>query len=246
MRAKELKAGNRFRCYDKEYVFSGLMNGEDLVCVYVGEIEPCVRLVWGGHAVALIEEPAKPTYSQRQTEWVEKHGLKVGDKVKVLRAAKSYEDGWGDLWDTCMGKFVGRECVVESIDGSVWLEMDGDGWYFPYFILEPVVAIDPGDGYRLLKDDEACENGDEFLNGAGCWLAVNSSVGRSAKGTAGGTAIAVRRKKEPTYRPYTAEEAVGVVGMVVVVKYESECAHVITSANGISMVQVGGLSIKRD
>ena len=46
------------------------------------------------------------TYKERQAEC----GLKVGDKVKILRKVGDFEDGWGSDWpeeaDTCVGKQV--------------------------------------------------------------------------------------------------------------------------------------------
>ena len=79
------------------------------------------------------------TYKERQDEC----GLKVGDKVKILRKAVNYEDGWGNTWsEAYMDDYVGR---IGEIVGkhpcagfTVFLEEKNDCWYFPYFVLEKV------------------------------------------------------------------------------------------------------------
>ena len=78
-------------------------------------------------------------YKERQAEC----GLKVGDKVRVLRKAEDCEDGWGNTWaKVYMDDFVGR---IGKIVGEhpyagfkVFLEEENDCWYFPYFVLEKV------------------------------------------------------------------------------------------------------------
>ena len=81
----------------------------------------------------------KKSYEKRQAEC----GLKVCDKVRVLRKAEDYEDGWGNTWaGACMDDYVGR---IRKIVGErpcagflVFLEEEDDWWYFPYFVLEKV------------------------------------------------------------------------------------------------------------
>ena len=78
-------------------------------------------------------------YKERQAEC----GLKVGDKVKILRKVVDYEDGWGNTWnEKGMDDFVGR---IGKIVGEhpcsgfkVFLEEKDDWYFFPYFVLEKV------------------------------------------------------------------------------------------------------------
>jgi hypothetical protein len=81
----------------------------------------------------------KKSYEERQAEC----GLKVGDKVKILRKVADYEDGWGNTWnEEGMDDFVGRigkivgELPCAGFD--VFLEEKNDWYYFPYFVLEKV------------------------------------------------------------------------------------------------------------
>ena len=79
------------------------------------------------------------SYEERQAEC----GLKVGDKVRILRKAEDHEDGWGDAWNHHeMDDFVGRECEIlrdnENRGFRVYNEELDEWWNVPYFILEKV------------------------------------------------------------------------------------------------------------
>jgi len=67
-------------------------------------------------------------------------GFKSGDKVKILRNAKSYEMGWGDSWSDSMDKNVGKIGVVELIHPHngfrVVVSPDETTWNYPFFVLE--------------------------------------------------------------------------------------------------------------
>ena len=81
----------------------------------------------------------KKSYEERQAEC----GLKVGDKVKILRKVVSHKDGWGDTWnEEGMDDFVGR---IGKIVGElpcagfkILLKEKNDWYFFPYFVLEKV------------------------------------------------------------------------------------------------------------
>jgi hypothetical protein len=85
-------------------------------------------------------------YKQRQKEWIKKHNLKKGDKVKVLRRAENYEDGWGTYWSlngslSEQDKTIGKVYEIYAImDNSIRLDVNGILlYYYPYFVLEPVI-----------------------------------------------------------------------------------------------------------
>ena len=65
-------------------------------------------------------------------------GLKVGDYVKVLRKAESYEAGWWSRWPADMDKYVGQiGRIYELHKGSIRVGLaTGEWWNFPYFVLE--------------------------------------------------------------------------------------------------------------
>lgn len=70
-------------------------------------------------------------------------GLKVGDKVKVLRAAKDYEQGWANIWVKSMNKFIDLEAHIIDDDysyGFILSPPDPDclPLDFPCFVLEKV------------------------------------------------------------------------------------------------------------
>lgn len=72
--------------------------------------------------------------------------LQVGDKVKVLRSAESYRDGWDNTWTSSMHDAIGKTCTVKIIDkrsGIYFEESDNlDYCWFPAHVLEKVVDTD--------------------------------------------------------------------------------------------------------
>lgn len=72
----------------------------------------------------------------------EASGIKVGDTVKVLRAAKDNEMGWKShpLGQTLKkyGEIIGRPVVVEENTGSMGFKIEGN-WY-PFFVLEKIAS----------------------------------------------------------------------------------------------------------
>ena len=76
-----------------------------------------------------------------------KCGIKVGDKVKVKRKAKSHESGWNSSWVENMNSAVGRIGVV-TMDNEecgfilkfrpIKFKVNLTGYTFPYFVLEKV------------------------------------------------------------------------------------------------------------
>jgi len=69
-------------------------------------------------------------------------GIKVGDKVKVLRKADSQEMGWGPAWTRSMDACVGQTYMVCSINGDQGICLSC-GWSFPFFVLEKVESASP-------------------------------------------------------------------------------------------------------
>lgn len=79
---------------------------------------------------------AEIPYAERQADWVEKNGIKVGSKVRVVREAVDYEDGWAAAWVRSMVPSVGKIFSVKEA-GTNGVRLDDLYWY-PYFVLEPV------------------------------------------------------------------------------------------------------------
>lgn len=66
-------------------------------------------------------------------------GLKVGDKVRVLRKAKDHEMGWVNSWMEGMDKNVGRVLEIEKDNGRIGFILDnGLPLGHPFFVLELV------------------------------------------------------------------------------------------------------------
>jgi len=79
----------------------------------------------------------------------EKCGIKVGDRVKIMRAAESFMGGWNLLWTNDMDGFIGMRGVVMGDCGTDGFSVIVDGnknvgsWNFPYFVLEKVTRTEP-------------------------------------------------------------------------------------------------------
>jgi len=86
------------------------------------------------------EEDKKKSYQERQDEWIRDHGLKKGDKVRVVRKAVNHESGWDTSWLDNMDKYIDKVVTIKQIDadGGIRLLYGMHSYYFPYFVLEPV------------------------------------------------------------------------------------------------------------
>lgn len=66
--------------------------------------------------------------------------LKVGDKVRISRKADTFEEGWGAVWrpemDTCVGKT--GHIMLDGESFGFRVSEGGEGYLFPYFVLEKV------------------------------------------------------------------------------------------------------------
>lgn len=84
------------------------------------------------------------SYSKKCQSWVELFNVRKGSIVRVVRAAKHGENGWSNVWNTAMDKFIGKNCIVtdnsSSINSSMGLTLDLIGeesisYSFPFFVL---------------------------------------------------------------------------------------------------------------
>ena len=82
------------------------------------------------------------SYEERQAEWVKENGIKIGDHVRLIRAASNEEDAWPNVWPCTADGWIGKILRVEDIDRQniVCYNPDSDDWFgFPYFVLEKVM-----------------------------------------------------------------------------------------------------------
>jgi hypothetical protein len=101
--------------------------------------------VVGGINPSKLELVTEPTftglYEERQKQWIKRHGLKVGSKVRLVRKFENSENGWnnGSDWESCFEKFLGKELTIFACERlDIVLSTSELGFdYFPYFALEP-------------------------------------------------------------------------------------------------------------
>lgn len=95
--------------------------------------------------------PEKKSYKERQAEWIEANGIKIGDKVRVRRKAGSHENGWTNTWASDMDEAIGNIRVVSEFYAT-GIELDDPAVYrYPYFFLEK--AKDQPDSISSSNED---------------------------------------------------------------------------------------------
>ena len=78
-------------------------------------------------------------YDKLQKVWVEETGLKVGDKVKVLRRFEDCELGSIPNWDPQMPVTIGEVGEVFGINtDSIRVKFSSNHWVYPFTVLEKV------------------------------------------------------------------------------------------------------------
>jgi hypothetical protein len=75
-------------------------------------------------------------------------GLKVGDKVRVLRKAKDHEGGWDGGWVDENNESIGKVFTITQDEGLLGFELNDapdpfpeklfEGYNYPFFVLEKV------------------------------------------------------------------------------------------------------------
>ena len=84
----------------------------------------------------------RASYGERQAEWVKNHDVKVGDRVRLIRAASNEEDTWPNVWPDKANEWVGKILKVREISevGIACYNPEAGDWFgFPYFVLEKVM-----------------------------------------------------------------------------------------------------------
>jgi len=80
-----------------------------------------------------------PTTTKEYVEFEQMVNFQVGESVRVIRTARTYEGGWNNSWNSDMDAYIGNTYEVDSTgrpDGSgITLDM----FRFPYFVLERVL-----------------------------------------------------------------------------------------------------------
>lgn len=107
----------------------------------------------------------KPSYEERQAEWIKENNIKIGDKVRILRTFSSGEDGCSVPINPegkmdCLVGTIGEISGISS--GSIGVHDDkrNHSWRWPYFVLEKVEdepdnakpQFKVGDKVRIVKE----------------------------------------------------------------------------------------------
>lgn len=100
---------------------------------------------------------------ESQLEAAPQRKFKVGDRVRITRIARSYENGWEYPWVSRMDDLVGKVGTVVRDDGrnGIVVKVDGDTWvhsyiWFPAFVLEafdPIADALARDNFKFTSND---------------------------------------------------------------------------------------------
>jgi hypothetical protein len=88
-------------------------------------------------------------YEERQREFLEDNGLKLGSIVRVRERIEEMDDGWGCSWVDGMNDFIGGDFEIVDIRGfdGIGLCYTGDEddppYFFPYSAIETTNMFDP-------------------------------------------------------------------------------------------------------
>jgi len=86
----------------------------------------------------IFNEKELMTYTKAQETMVEFLNLKVGDTIKILRAAKNQENGWDLCWNsTKMDNDVGKEFKISKIHPREGIEYK-QNYYVPFFVVQKI------------------------------------------------------------------------------------------------------------
>ena len=78
-------------------------------------------------------------YEKLQKLWVEETGLKVGDKVKILREFENKELGSSPDWNPRMSENLGKVGEVTEINNNfIGVDFDNGNWVYPFTVLEKI------------------------------------------------------------------------------------------------------------
>ena len=97
-------------------------------------------------------------YEKLQELWVAETGLKVGDKVKILRKFEDGESGSTPDWNPEMSATIGEVGeVIQISNNSIGVKFGEDSWVYPFTVLEKIKEDVPDtdrDVLFLSSDDE--------------------------------------------------------------------------------------------
>jgi len=91
----------------------------------------------------------------------EASGLKVGDRVKIVRELPDYSLGWGTCWNSYMTAALGKEGVISAIHATNGFRLSPFDYWFPVFSLELIKPVFIPKKFVLSTDytAEVTENG---------------------------------------------------------------------------------------
>lgn len=84
--------------------------------------------------------PKSIIYTEKQKQWIKKHNIKVGDKVRIIRKTDPQENGWEIPWESAMNNTIKKIGIITKIsDRGIKISVENAiEWWYPYHVLEKV------------------------------------------------------------------------------------------------------------
>lgn len=84
--------------------------------------------------------PKSIIYTEKQKQWIKKHNIKVGDKVRIIRKTDPQENGWEISWESAMNNTIKKIGIITKISNrGIKISVENAiEWWYPYHVLEKV------------------------------------------------------------------------------------------------------------
>ena len=84
--------------------------------------------------------PKSVIYAEKQKQWIKKHNIKIGDKVRIIRKTDPQENGWEIRWISSMNNTIKKIGIITEISNQgIKISVENTiGWWYPYHVLEKV------------------------------------------------------------------------------------------------------------
>ena len=84
--------------------------------------------------------PKSIIYTEKQKQWIKKHNIKVGDKVRIIRKTDPQENGWEIPWESAMNNTIKKIGIITKIsDRGIKISIENTiDWWYPYHVLEKI------------------------------------------------------------------------------------------------------------
>lgn len=97
-------------------------------------------------------------YVQEQAKWIKHHKIEKGSRVRVMEKARLGDFGWGLPWSGLMTESIREELTVHQIEGRNHGIRLSNNCSYPFFVLEVLPPLTPGEEYTQKQEQWIKDN----------------------------------------------------------------------------------------